>query len=232
MNPEENVVERRRRDACGAWSAIDACSDPHEHDVESLMVRACTIFWVVVAVLLGCSRQSSERDSGTPALGAEAMSLVKTLDQMPDWTSISVNDPAVARHAEIESACREVAKHSTETIRLAFAYYEQNRFPDLAAEGKLFVLNRYLFDVPSLVRRDSPYFRLYGGWGAPESGEPRNPQPTDTLDLRWPWSVGPDGELRLTGHFGGYMGPPYDALGEFDFWSANFNRRKINGVTE
>ena len=42
------------------------------------------------------------------------------------------------------------------------------------------------------------------------------------------WPLQSNGILRVTGQFGGFYGPPYDALGEFDYFNQVYGRRDLN----
>jgi hypothetical protein len=92
----------------------------------------------------------------------------------------------------------------------------------------LLILNRYLFDLPESLERESRHFQHFlSGWGGLpvtlEAGHPR--RHSDRIFLRWPWEVGHDGVWHLTGEFSGYLGPPYSPFREFDYAAAHFGKR-------
>ena len=101
----------------------------------------------------------------------------------------------------------------------------------LGADGKLLIVNRFCFDLPATVRRDSPHFHFFGGaWlGLPISGDPYEPKASDEMDMRWPWSVDKNGQWQLTGKFAGFKGPSYQPLEAFDYYREHFGQRKIEG---
>ena len=87
--------------------------------------------------------------------------------------------------------------------------------------SKVFLLNRYLFNVPQLVSIDSP---LFGAW--------RNPIQDGQLDLLWPFSLKPDGQLELSGMFSGYTGEAYRPMEEFDYFFKKYGLRNQAGTEQ
>jgi hypothetical protein len=154
--------------------------------------------------------------------------VVSLMESMPAWSAVT---PDAAERSCIERTCREVAAYDKDTIRAAVVRLESPasvaRGDFAAREGRLFLLNRFLFDLPISVRRDSPHFQFFFAsfWGLPLSGERGKIDPSDTVACRWPWSDDYQGGLRLEGVCFGYSGPPYDALRDFDYYRKTFGRR-------
>jgi hypothetical protein len=82
--------------------------------------------------------------------------------------------------------------------------------------SRLYVLSRYIFNVPERAKFDSPTF---GGW----MGVPHN---SEEINLLWPLSYDQQGNLALTGQFGGYMGDDYLAIQEFDYFRSAYGARR------
>jgi len=144
------------------------------------------------------------------------------LQKMPDWTAFSLNQAYPQERAAIEQTAQRIAQYDLNTIRAAIAAYLANDGQVLgtaAARGKVLIINKYLFDLPATAPASSSHARTFGGgwWGQPVFD--------DAVCLRWPWSVDDDGTWHLTGTFGGFTGPPYDALQAFDYYREQFGRR-------
>jgi hypothetical protein len=84
--------------------------------------------------------------------------------------------------------------------------------------SRLFVLNRYLFDLPPKARIDRG--KVYGlGFCRWVEG--------NEIPLLWPFSRTDDGtSLSLTGRFRGYMGHEYLAVPAFDYYNRQYGRRQ------
>ncbi len=96
------------------------------------------------------------------------------------------------------------------------------RFLDAAARdtnqpidawSKIYVLNRFYFDVPD--SETASKVKYFGGWGIP-------PQGKELVNILWPLAVNASGKIYLKGAFGGYTGDSYDALGEFDYFLSGY----------
>lgn len=87
--------------------------------------------------------------------------------------------------------------------------------------SKIYILNRIAFEVPleyplGTNRHNNVFF---GGW----AGVPVHDR---KVKLRWPLDYGLNGSVSITGEFGGFFGPDYAGVDEFDFYAARFPRRK------
>jgi hypothetical protein len=138
------------------------------------------------------------------------------IDKCPPWSSFSADDDAVA--GRIISSLRELHRCDLDSLRRAIVTLikreEERGGLGIEPMTKLFVLNRYLFEVPSQESVSEPHF---GGWHIPTDGE--------WEDRMWPLSVHEDG-MVLSGMFFSYTGPPYDALDEFDYFRSKYGPRR------
>jgi hypothetical protein len=140
------------------------------------------------------------------------------LDSMPAWTNLAVGDRR--RRREVARIAGEIAQQRTAVIRTGIErYVERHTSPatgvDLDALSRVYVLNRYLFEVPESA--ESGEGLRFGGWIVPEL--------ETGADLLWPWSRSRR-QLVLDGVFEGYLGHEYLALAEFDAFSERFGRRR------
>jgi hypothetical protein len=82
--------------------------------------------------------------------------------------------------------------------------------------GQLFVMNRYLFKVPTQLKRGEA--RFFGGW----TGVPHDENGVNPL---WPLAVAKDGRLKLVGRSSRYFGDEFQAVEEFDYLNLKYGRR-------
>ncbi len=194
------------------------------------------LVWAAVLVFApSCTPERPDDSRPTQGNGGAAVDeVVQMLVDMPAWGSFSVYGDYGEEEAEIERVARAIAAYDLDVIRAAFQRYGDQEWAEpggagMWADTKLYVLNKFLFDLPETVRRDSPHFRPFGGWGGlPITGDPLQPDPSDEMSMRWPWSEDESGTWRLTGRYGGSMGPPYLAMEAFDFYRKEFGRREVS----
>ena len=140
--------------------------------------------------------------------------VLDALTRCPSWSQPDVNSNAII------SVCRELAKFETDVLRRAVErFVEQCKMQksyDVASMSKLFVLNRYIFQVPPKEAFSGPFF---GGWDGV-------PYDQHQMNMLWPLSTNAAGELVLTGKYAGYAGEPFGAIAEFDYFLKKYGRRK------
>ena len=117
-----------------------------------------------------------------------------------------------------------VALEDTVVLRDALERYVSKRQAEdnysIGEMGKLFILNRYLFNVPSSSELKQASF--FGAWyGVPENER--------YVNLLWPLKIENNGKLTLVGEFSGYFGPDFRAVEEFDYFHRRFGCRVRNG---
>jgi hypothetical protein len=82
---------------------------------------------------------------------------------------------------------------------------------------KVHVFNRLYFNVPEWESKKD--FRAFGGWHG-------IPVQQDMINMLFPLQVKGNGEVVMTGVFcGGYTGPDYRGLAEFDYFLKKYGRR-------
>jgi hypothetical protein len=161
---------------------------------------------------------------------ANVEKIIQLIVEMPDWTGFSLNQEYPEEIAKIERIAREISSYNLDEIRAAISKLLREAakpYDFIILQGKFYVLNKYFFNLPETVRRDSPYCRAFGGgWlGMPGTGDFKNPRDDDLVHIRWPWEEDASGQWHVTGKYAGYMGPPYDALAAFDFYRESFGKR-------
>jgi len=85
---------------------------------------------------------------------------------------------------------------------------------ELDIKSKIFILNRYFFNVPVSIKDGVPIAK-YGTWMKPEHS-----------DLLYPLTQDSPGRFRiLKGYTDSYTGSDYDGLAEFDYFEKRFDIR-------
>lgn len=140
--------------------------------------------------------------------------LESVMSRCPSWVRTDYKN--MANKGAVVPLLAELRRVPINSLRSEVAEFQNKHRFDLDAMGKLYVLNRVLFNVPQRLRVGSVPF--FGGWaGVPVQG--------GFVNAMWPLSLAADGTLLLTGKLRGYGGEPYDALGEFDHFLRRFGVR-------
>ena len=101
-------------------------------------------------------------------------------------------------------------------IRKAIVLIFSTHPQDTSLWSRVFLLNRYLFQVPEISPIDG---HLFGGWAG-------TPVENGMVNRLWPFSYDGQNRLQLVGEFEGYYGPPYRGLDEFDYFQKKFGLRR------
>jgi hypothetical protein len=139
---------------------------------------------------------------------------------MPAWADVRPRDAAGL--AAVQAAVQALAALSAQQVLAGAQAYAQS-FEEagaapygVSAMSRLFVLNRWLFDLPASVPAGQAG---YGGFLG-------KPVVNGQLQLRWPWAAGADGRLELTGYFAGYAGESFDGVAEAGDWLGRYGLRE------
>jgi hypothetical protein len=174
-----------------------------------------------VASLLVCHSHfnllSAQESMHPPTRAQNAWLIVSELNRCPCWMNIRQGETDF--RAGITKLYLRLAQNDTETIRAAIQQYISTYgFPKadgLSADAKVFTFLRVVFAVPTGYING---VHVYGSW--------RNPIRDNGVDLLWPYAEDAKGNLVLDGVYAGeYLGPPYDALADFDQLLKKFGRR-------
>jgi hypothetical protein len=160
--------------------------------------------------------------------------VVDIIDSMPFWPAESANpkydrnDTILKNIMDIEKKMEIISKYKLTDIRKALI--EISKRDRQGDEEKMFILNKYLFNIPKTIKRDSNHFtKFLDGWDRiPITGDRYHPQKTDELSARWPWEEGADGKWHLIGRDHIRNGMPYNAVEKFDYYKKEFGKRENN----
>jgi hypothetical protein len=172
------------------------------------------------------------------AVNPEAVAaVIAEIDKMPTWPALpwkSTNadrERAQQRATKLEDAALSIANYSSADIREALAQYNnliRDKKREWDKDRALFIINKFLFDIPEFVAWGSPEMASLRLGGCRFLGDPKAPQATDQVLARWPWFSDEAGRWhfiieRSTLTF--RSGPPYDPVTHFDALLATFGRR-------
>lgn len=193
--------------------------DPYERDAAAphwmtVNYASCTTGHVTVNQAKSFPHVQIVSSPPSSVNASSGESLAKVLHDLPSWVSMQE-----LGKEQRESASREyfrISKRPLSEIRQGVAAYVREFGSNIEALSKVFLLNRFVFKVPSSVGRMKNVY--FGSWrGVPFT--------KDTVDPLWPLSLDSGGNLRIVGVFGGYYGPKYMALDEFEYFAATYGPR-------
>jgi len=138
---------------------------------------------------------------------AEVRAVAAKLHEIVAWADIYVGD--FGKLALMELAVKDLCRSDADVVVAGMRCFieeccEAEGGFRVSAMSKLFVVNRYLFDVPEFTPLNQRRFGAFAG--VPVHG--------DLVNELWPWQVDARGEIRLIGFFRGYVGETYLALQE------------------
>jgi hypothetical protein len=149
-----------------------------------------------------------------PLESLQESEVLKLLESCPAWTALQKDDKV--SHEKIITHLKKISEFDLQVIRSSSEKYLQAN-PDISAKSKIFVLNRYLFNVPKKVPLNQ--MTGFGGWAG---------VPVRNSNANWMWPLSTDifGRIKVEGVFAGYYGSKYAAIEEFDYFNRTFSRRK------
>lgn len=138
--------------------------------------------------------------------------IAEYLGTMPTWPELQPGTPeAEAAMGVLAQVAELPTPHLLHAIHIRFA---MDLLPtsDDPYHTRLFLLNRYLFNVPNDPTAHTPFVPWARGL-------------TDPPGPCWPLGIGPDGAPILIGHFHAPDGAPYVPMAEFSFFHTQYGRR-------
>lgn len=173
----------------------------------------------------------SECAPNTKRAESKKQSRLKTAIELiaacPDWLSVKPQKNVEKQEREILDSLSKLSKLNTDTLRKAVEYHlrvvhQQQMETDRSPEGRLFLLNRYIFNVPKTVPLQET---VDGGKFVPQGAFLKAPK---KVRGTWPLTIR-DGHASL-------IPPPYTyikltraeypALKEFDLFYRKYGRRR------
>jgi hypothetical protein len=170
--------------------------------------------WTILLIgLLGCA--SNPAENADLSSETEIVAATKLIEACPNWAQIRKSDGG--ERNRIIPILEEVNHYPSVTLRRAMERFQNSTNCGLDGMATLFLINRYIFNVPQWVLTNDA--TQFGGWfGIPEAN--------GKVDMLFPLEAAPSGKLKLTGAHIGYMGAPFQALNEFDWFKRRFGRRR------
>jgi hypothetical protein len=147
--------------------------------------------------------------------------IVKLIDNCIPWNRIYENDESAKdKREKIILTMKELDAFDLIDLRKGIEEYikikKSQDFYNIDCMSRLYILNRYIFNVPLKVDLNSPRFSCFAGIPLDASG----------INELWPLSYDAQGNLILTGKFIGYFGFEYLALQEFDYFNEKYAARR------
>ncbi len=181
------------------------------------MISAALLF---ISTVAGCGQIDKGPYSQTENMSETRMvnDIIKTLDGCIPWSEIEEND--VNSRNEVMKTMEKLSRCDIDVLEKAVEKYvlnkkEQNSY-DVDSMSRLYVLNRYIFDVSAKKPWEAPRFGAFFVLPSEREG---------IVEL-WPLSFDDKGNLVLTGEFGGYFGESYLAVEEFKYFRKTYGVRK------
>jgi hypothetical protein len=166
----------------------------------------------VTAFTVGCGGSTSQSNQQTQRA-------VQQIELCPPWSKVRSDQSA--QQENIFACLENIAALDTTIIRKGMEQFvlkmkNEGKW-DVSNMSKLFVMNRYLFDVPAELPLKQAKF--FGGW----RGVPRDDR---AVNMLWPLEKNSDGRIIMAGDFAGYVGEAFDPIREFDYFDDHFGRRQ------
>lgn len=148
-------------------------------------------------------------------------SLAQVILDIPAWTNVYTS----SENLNLTEIASEVSSVPTPNLQTAIQQIldavigTKSEIEDLS---KVYLLLRSIFQLPNNAPRSN--VKVFGGWINPEVLKTDLPN----FNLSWPIvpNIGSTGiTLQVVGQFAGYLGKPYDAIGELLFFEENYPRR-------
>ncbi len=165
--------------------------------------------YVLGCMSVGCMSKTLATHNGAD----EALALIEACPSWLRGPGGQFPDPG-----PIMSCLRQLDGFQTPVLRAAIQQYQRAhaRVGNNRAAATIFLLNRYLFNVPEWAPLTNGLG--FGGW----VGVPRRPR---EINLMYPLYAGPAGEISLgPGQVG--LNGSYAAIEEFDYLEQTYGRRQ------
>ena len=164
---------------------------------------------------------------------SEIIALLQKMPTLPSYSCEEARSQYVAECSEIETIIQRIASYDLDTIRRVIGYFygaldSGKRTVQVSGfEEKVMMLNRFLFQLPKTVSRDSSHLCAFPSWGwvTVDTNDPEIL--SDKIYFRWPWKENDSGEWRFVGHGIFRSGSLYRGDMAFDYYRKHFGKRVI-----
>ena len=141
------------------------------------------------------------------------------MELCPQWNHIEPGDDRKAQ-MDLFECLDKLNEFDSPTLRCAIKQFLLSH-ENIDGWSKLFIVNRYVCDVPEWV----PLAQ-----GSSFSGFMGFPIEDGRVGLLWPLGKSASGRIVLIGHTAGYLGPSFLAVDEFDAFLKSYGRRAKDGI--
>jgi hypothetical protein len=191
---------------------------PHSRDYLAEVWYGKGMGYPTLMTKIGFDRRVIEHNVGVGVCGTGLNNpgkIEELLEKVPPWADLLVND--TDGRGESMRLLNQINDYRLPEIEEGVRRYCAKVAPtDVRALSTIYVLNRFLFNVPDVLRPDQ--FLAFGGWGD-------IPKVDGGFSGIWPLSRDKNYRFVLTGQIHLYTGAPYDALGEFAYFKQHYGRR-------
>ncbi|MDX2227245.1 MAG: hypothetical protein SFY92_09180 [Verrucomicrobiae bacterium] len=178
-----------------------------------MKIRNCIYNFVLFNFIMFTSIQGFSKDKG---------GFSEKMQDAPAWSSFVVDENKDKSEDTVKILGEAAENLPVEEARKCIISCLQERTDDkVGAWSKVYVFNRLYFNVPEWEEKKS--LRFFGGWiGIPEKD--------GKINVMFPLEKNANGRIFLSKNFGGYSGPDYDGLGEFDYFLKKYGLRKNSTI--
>jgi hypothetical protein len=152
---------------------------------------------------------------GTMRVATDADPLLDLIYKIPAWT-LGYDSDKTERLTDI---ARQLSKVSTAQLRSLLSLFVQKE-SSIDELSKVYLLLRVLYNLPE--KADPKTVKVFGGWVLPSNNSLNVP-----YNLSWPIATTHNNLIIVSGTFYGYLGTPYVAVAEFDYFNQNFTKRVL-----
>jgi hypothetical protein len=186
-------------------------------------------FTILAALLFLCSCASApgrprpigaEGEPPPAPADPEVRAALVAIESIPPWVTTRYGPAEVEK---LEAAACTLSALPIERVRDAVVHlaYRIHRKGGIVAASQVYLALRAIFEVPESF--DRAKVQEFGAWLHPSQGKGREKEP---FALSWPVHAS-NGRIVEVEKFPGYIGDPYDGVGEFDWFRARFPLRKL-----
>jgi len=145
---------------------------------------------------------------------------IAQLNSAPSWQQMNDENVAILGK-QLMDVIKPVQEWTIEDVHQLVSQLEKqsiNEGQKWRYLGDIYIINRFYTNVPEWADRKS--IKIFGGWAIPR-------KKTDQINVLYPLSISENYDLEITGGSRMYNGPPYNGLGEFEYFIRKFGKRNF-----